>query len=148
MKMLSTKKLINMAKRWQKFAAKQRKMISFPRNGNDTDSCSTSSSSIVQKGHFVVYTANQARFVIPLAYLENEVIRQLLRQSEEEFGLQSGGPITLPCDSDFLDYIISLIKKGVSAGDLHKVLLLSITSCCCSTSYLHQESGNQQILVY
>ncbi|XP_009592056.1 auxin-responsive protein SAUR68-like [Nicotiana tomentosiformis] len=147
MKMLSTKKLINMAKRWQKFAAKQRKRISFPRNASDTDSCSTSSSSIVEKGHFVVYTADQARFIIPLAYLENEVIRQLLSMSEEEFGLPSGGPITLPCDSDFMDYIISLIKKGVSAGDLHKALLLSITSCCCSTSYLHQESRNQQILV-
>nr|XP_009799445.1 PREDICTED: uncharacterized protein LOC104245524 [Nicotiana sylvestris]XP_016493680.1 PREDICTED: auxin-responsive protein SAUR68-like [Nicotiana tabacum] len=147
MKMLSAKKLINMAKRWQKFAAKQRKRISFPRNAHDTDSCSTSPSSIVEKGHFVVYTADQARFVIPLAS-ENEVIRQLLSMSEEEFGLPSGGPIILPCDSDFMDYIISLIKKGVSAGDLHKVLLLSITSCCCSTSYLHQESGNQQILVY
>ncbi|OIT03418.1 PREDICTED: auxin-responsive protein SAUR68-like [Nicotiana attenuata] len=148
MKMLSTKKLINMAKRWQKFAAKQRKRISSPRNARDTDSCNTSSSSVVEKGHFVVYTADQARFVIPLAYLENEVIGQLLSMSEEEFGLPSGGPITLPCDSDFMDYIISLIKKGLSAGDLHRALLLSITSCCCSTSYLHQESGNQQILVY
>ncbi|XP_009793417.1 auxin-responsive protein SAUR68-like [Nicotiana sylvestris] len=147
MKMLSTKKLIDMAKRWQKFAAKQRKRISCPRNGNDTDSCSTSSSSIVERGHFVVYTAHQARFIIPLAYLENEVIRQLLSMSKEEFGLPSGGPITLPCDSDFMDYIISLIKNGVFDGDLHKALLLSITSCCYSTSYL-QESENQHILVY
>ncbi|MCD9559571.1 hypothetical protein HAX54_017621 [Datura stramonium] len=109
--MLSTKKLINMAKRWQKFAAKQRKRISFPRNGSDADSCGTSSSSIVEKGHFVVYTVDQAWFVIPLAYLENETIAQLLNISEEEFGLPSGGPITLPCDSGFMDYIISIIKK-------------------------------------
>ncbi|XP_059307202.1 auxin-responsive protein SAUR68-like [Lycium ferocissimum] len=147
MAMLSTKKLIKMARRWQKFVAKQRKRISFPRSGSDADSCSTSSSSIVEKGHFVAYTIDQRRFMIPLAYLENEIIRELLNISEEEFGLPSGGPITLPCDSAFMDYIISLIKKGVAAGDLHKALLLSIPSCC-STSYLHQESGTQQILVY
>ncbi|KAH0714047.1 hypothetical protein KY290_006913 [Solanum tuberosum] len=146
--MVSTKKLINMAKRWQKFAAKQRKRISFPRNRSEADSCSTSSSSRVEKGHFVVYTADQARFVIPLAYLENETIAQLLNMSEEEFGLPSGGPITLPCDSGFMNYIISLIKKGVAAGDLQRALLLSIPSCCSSTFSLHQKSRNQQILVY
>ncbi|KAK4360031.1 hypothetical protein RND71_022260 [Anisodus tanguticus] len=148
MAMLSTKKLIKMARRWKKFAAMHRKRVSFPRNSCEVDSCSTSSSSIVEKGHFVVYTIDQRRFMIPLAYLENEVIGQLLNMSEEEFGLPSGGPITLPCDSAFMDYIVSLIKKGVAAGDLHKALLLSIPSSCCSTSSLHQDSGNQQILVY
>ncbi|KAK4726384.1 hypothetical protein R3W88_031301 [Solanum pinnatisectum] len=145
--MLSAKKLIKMARRWQKLAAKQRKRISFPRNGSDADSCSTSSSSIVEKGHFVVYTIDHRRYAFPLTYLENEVIRQLLNMSEEEFGLPSGGPITVPCDSAFMDYIISLIKKGVAARDLQKALLLSIPSCCCSTSSLRQESGHQQILV-
>ncbi|XP_055808659.1 auxin-responsive protein SAUR68-like [Solanum dulcamara] len=145
--MLSGKKLIKTARRWQKFAAKQRKRISFPRNGSNAGACSTSSSSIVEKGHFVVYTIDQWRYAFPLTYLENEVVRQLLSISEEEFGLPSGGPITLPCDSAFMDYIISLIKKGVAAGDLHKALLLSIPSCCFSTSW-HQECKNQQILVY
>ncbi|XP_015073152.1 auxin-responsive protein SAUR68-like [Solanum pennellii] len=141
MAMISTKKLIKMARKWQKFAAMQRRRISFPRIG------STSSSSIVDKGHFVVYTFDQVRFVIPLAYLDNEVIEQLLNMSEEEFGLPSGGPITLPCDSAFMDYIISLITKGIASGDLHKALLLSVPSFCCSTSSLHQESGNQHLLV-
>ncbi|XP_016492129.1 auxin-responsive protein SAUR68-like [Nicotiana tabacum] len=144
MTMISAKKLIKMARRWKKFTAKQRKRISFSRNASDADTCSTSSSSVVEKGQFVVYTADQTRFVIPLAYLENEVIRQLFNMSGEEFGLPSGGPITLPCDSDFMDYVISLVKKGVTAGDLHKSLLLSISSCCyTSTSNLHQ-----QLLVY
>ncbi|KAL3323448.1 hypothetical protein AABB24_037873, partial [Solanum stoloniferum] len=147
MAIISTKKLIKMVRKWQKFAAMQRKRISFSRNVSDADDCSTSSSSIVEKRHFVVYTADQVRFVIPLVYLENEIIRQLLNMSEEEFGLPSGGPITLPCDSDFMDYIISLVKKGVTAGDLHKALLLSIPSCCYSASYSHQESGNQLLLV-
>uniref|UniRef100_M1A1Z6 Auxin-induced SAUR n=1 Tax=Solanum tuberosum TaxID=4113 RepID=M1A1Z6_SOLTU len=66
MAMLSAKKLIKMARRWRKFAAKQRKRISFPRNGSDADSCSTSSSSIVEKGNFVVYTIDQRRYAFPL----------------------------------------------------------------------------------
>ncbi|KAL3339684.1 hypothetical protein AABB24_028341, partial [Solanum stoloniferum] len=144
---LSAKKLIKMARKWQKFAAMQRKRISFPRNDNDADSCSTSSSPIVDKGHFVVYTVDQAQFFVPLAYLKNEVIRQFLSMSEEEFGLPNGGPITLPCDSALMSYIISLIKKGVAAGDLRRVVLLSIPSCCCSTSSLHEESGSRQLLV-
>ncbi|KAK6778091.1 hypothetical protein RDI58_024809 [Solanum bulbocastanum] len=148
MTMLSAKKLIKMARRWQTFAAKQRKRISFPRNGSNADGCSTSSSSTVEKGHFVVYTIDRRRYAFPLTYLENEVITQLLSMSEEEFGLPSSGPITLPCDSTFMDYIISLIKKGVAAGDLHKALFLSIPSCCISTSFCQQESRNQQILVY
>ncbi|PHT99727.1 hypothetical protein BC332_29515 [Capsicum chinense] len=149
MAMLSPKKLIKMARRWRKFAAMQKRRISFPRNGSNADSCSTSSSYTVEKGHFVVYTIDQRRYVFPLAYLENEAIVQLLNMSEEKFGLPSGGPIPLSCDSVFMDYIISLIKKGVTAGDLHKALFLSIPSCfCTSTSYLPQESGNQLLLVY
>ncbi|PHT31083.1 hypothetical protein CQW23_27420 [Capsicum baccatum] len=149
MAMLSPKKHIKMARRWRKFAAMQRRRISFPRNGSNADGCSTSSSYTVENGHFVVYTIDQRRYVFPLAYLDNEAIVQFLNMSEEEFGLPSGGPITLSCDSAFMDYIISLIKKGVTAGDLHKALFLSIPSCCCtSTSYLHKESGNQQLLVY
>ncbi|KAF3637785.1 putative auxin-induced protein 6B-like [Capsicum annuum] len=113
-----------MARRWQKFTAKQRRRISFQRNGCNTDSCRSSSSFIVEKLHFVVYIIDQRRYVFPLTYLENEAIAQLLNMSEEEFGLPSSGPITLPCNSGFMNYIISLIKKGVAAGYLHRALLV------------------------
>ncbi|KAM3203198.1 hypothetical protein P3L10_030824 [Capsicum annuum] len=116
---ISTKKLIKMARRWQKFAAMKRKRMSLTRNGSDAHSCSKSSPSIIRKGHFVMYTIDQAHFAIPLDYLENEVIRQLLILSEEEFGLSSAGPITVLCDSSFMDYFIFLTKKGVAAGDFH-----------------------------
>nr|GMC80563.1 auxin-responsive protein SAUR68-like [Ipomoea batatas] len=57
--MISSKKLIKLAKRWQKFAAIRRKRISFPSLYDDADSCSTSSA--VNKGHFTIYTADQKR---------------------------------------------------------------------------------------
>ncbi|OIT29399.1 PREDICTED: auxin-responsive protein SAUR68-like [Nicotiana attenuata] len=145
--MLSAKKLIKMAKKWQKFAAMQRKRITFSRsNDHDADSCSTSSS-VVDKGHFVVYSADEKRFVVPLAYLQNEVIIQLLNMSEDEFGLPTDGPITLPCDAVFMTYIITLIRRGVSV-DLQGALLVSVASSRCSSAPGLREQRNTQLLVY
>ncbi|XP_055808720.1 auxin-responsive protein SAUR68-like [Solanum dulcamara] len=146
MNMINAKKLIKMARKWQKFAAKQRKIISFPRSDyHDAESCSTSSS-IVGKGNFVVYTTDQKQFVVPLAYLQHGVFRQLLNMSEEEFGLSCDGPITLPCDALFMNYIISLIRRGVGA-DLQNALLVSVASSQCSLALYLQEQTNLQFLV-
>ncbi|XP_019157617.1 PREDICTED: auxin-responsive protein SAUR68-like [Ipomoea nil] len=139
--MISSNRLIKLAKRWQKFAAIRRKRISFPSLYDDSDSCSTSSA--VYKGHFTIYTADQKRFVVPLSYLENDIIRQLLSMSEEEFGLPSDGPITLPCDSVFMDYIISLLSRGLSR-ELENALIVSVTSHRCSSAPLLR---NQELLV-
>ncbi|XP_019157550.1 PREDICTED: auxin-responsive protein SAUR68-like [Ipomoea nil] len=136
--MNSSKRLIKLARRWQKFAAIRRKRISFPSLYDDSDSCST-----VYKGHFTIYTADQKRFVVPLSYLENHIIRQLLSMSEEEFGLPSDGPITLPCDAVFMDYIISLLSRGLSR-ELENALLVSVTSHRCSSAPLLR---NQELLV-
>ncbi|KAI8562921.1 hypothetical protein RHMOL_Rhmol03G0073300 [Rhododendron molle] len=60
--MISPKKLVKMARKWQKAAAIKRKRISYERDHGDVySSASTSSSSVVDKGHFVVYTADQRR---------------------------------------------------------------------------------------
>ena len=144
--MSSPKKLIRMAKKWQKVAALGRKRISLQRinKGVDEDICSTSS--VADKGHFVVYSSDRRRFVIPLAYLNCEIMRELFQMSEEEFGIQSAGPIILPCDSAFLNYVISVIQHGV-AKELERALIMSIApSSCSSSSYFHQEQISEQLL--
>ena len=75
--MINPKKLIRMARKWQKVAALGRKRISLERinRGVDADSCSTSS--VADKGHFVVYSSDRRRFEIPLAYLNSEIFREL-----------------------------------------------------------------------
>ncbi|KAL6346927.1 hypothetical protein AAG906_003044 [Vitis piasezkii] len=129
--MISPKNLIRMARKWQKVAA--------------LDSCSTSS--VADKGHFVVYSSDRRRFVIPLAYLNSEIFRELFQMSEEEFGIQSAGPIILPCDSVFMDYVISFIQRGI-AKDLGRALIMSIASSnCSSSSYFPQEQNNDQLLL-
>ncbi|XP_019188055.1 PREDICTED: auxin-responsive protein SAUR68-like [Ipomoea nil] len=140
--MISSKKLINMAKKWQKFVMIRRKRISFSKQTEEVDSCSTP----VSKGHFVIYTADQKRFVIPLSFLDNKIIRQLLEMSEEEFGLPSDGPITLPCDAVFMKYIVSLLSRGAST-ELQNALLVSVTSNRCSSASLHQSWRNQTFLI-
>ncbi|GAB4838594.1 hypothetical protein Ancab_028140 [Ancistrocladus abbreviatus] len=65
------------------------------------------------KGHFVVYSADGRRFMIPLVCLQNEIYKELLEMAEEEFGLPRDSPITLPCDAVFMDYAFSLIQRNV-----------------------------------
>ncbi|KAL5738811.1 hypothetical protein ACOSP7_031572 [Xanthoceras sorbifolium] len=113
--MTSLKKLIRMAKKWQKLAGRNQKRVLFPRNNGDIDaeSCNTSSSSsMADKGH---------------SYLENSIIRKLFIMAEAEFGLPSSGHITLPCDAVFMKYAISSIKR-CPEKDVEKALLMSLTT--------------------
>ncbi|XP_031285307.1 auxin-responsive protein SAUR68-like [Pistacia vera] len=121
--MISPKKLIKMAKKWQKVAASKRKRISLPKATGVVDSESCSTSSVAEKGHFVVYTADQRRFVIPLKYLKNDIIRELFTMAEDEFGLPIGGPITLPRDAIFMEY--ESLDQRHATKDVEKALLVS-----------------------
>nr|DAD46609.1 TPA_asm: hypothetical protein HUJ06_016546 [Nelumbo nucifera] len=144
--MINNRKLLAMARKWQKLAAIGRRRISSPRTKlqRGVDECGAM---VAVKDHFVVYTADQKRFVIPLAYLNNPIFIELLRMSEEEFGLPSDGPITLPCDSAFAEYIISMVQRRPSR-DLEKALVVTLSTYRCSlSSSLHQDPSNWPILV-
>ncbi|KAK1325108.1 hypothetical protein QJS10_CPA01g00299 [Acorus calamus] len=71
-------------------------------------------SSIAKRGHFVVYTADGKRFVVPLGYLESTIFRELFRLSELAFGYPNSGPIKLVCDAVFMEYAFSLVRKNIS----------------------------------
>ncbi|KAK2637478.1 hypothetical protein Ddye_032270 [Dipteronia dyeriana] len=81
--MINPKKLIKMARKWQRVAALRRKRISLPK---------VDTSAVTDKGHFVVYTTDGRRFTFPISYLSNLFFQQLLRMSKEEFSLPSIGP--------------------------------------------------------
>ncbi|CAJ1972611.1 unnamed protein product [Sphenostylis stenocarpa] len=98
--MVSLKRLIGMARKWQIMAGIKRREISPP-----TDKMRHK---VADKGHFVVYTIDKTRFVVPLTCLRNNVFRELLRMSEEHFGLPTDGPIILPCEAPFMEYVLSL----------------------------------------
>ncbi|WCJ18917.1 SAUR-like auxin-responsive protein family [Euphorbia peplus] len=144
--MISTKKLVQLARKWQKISAIKRRRITLAHITEITDTSSTcSTSGKAEKGCFVVYSADQKRFLLPLEYLNNEIIRQLFDMAEEEFGLPGNGPLTLPCDSQLMEYAIALIKRRVTV-DVERALLTSISSCSSnSLSYnLHHQATSHQ----
>ncbi|MBA0595326.1 hypothetical protein Gorai_012198, partial [Gossypium raimondii] len=88
--MIRSKKLeVALARKWKTMAGFGRRTISINRKP-------------ARAGHFVVYSSDKRRFVVPLAYLRTKVFQELLRLSEEEFGMPKDGPITLPCDAAVL----------------------------------------------
>ncbi|KAF8032322.1 hypothetical protein BT93_D1286 [Corymbia citriodora subsp. variegata] len=145
--MISTKKLIRMARKWQKMATVGRKRISFHRTNSKSATANANRSSVAQKGHFVVYTTDERRFVIPLSFLGNEIVRGLFRISEEEFGIPCDGPITLPIDALSMEYILSLIRTGL-AKEQENALVMSFNRQSCSSSLaFNQALGNPETLV-
>ncbi|CAI0545257.1 unnamed protein product [Linum tenue] len=62
-----------------------------------------------RRGHFVVYTVDQSRYMIPLKFLKSEMVLEILRMSEDEFGYSSNKPIMLPFDTFVMDQIILLL---------------------------------------
>ncbi|CAJ2679445.1 unnamed protein product [Trifolium pratense] len=70
-----------------------------------------SSSKGVPKGYLAVYVGEKMkRFVIPVSYLNQISFKDLLSQSEEQFGFDHPmGGITIPCREDvFLEITSSL----------------------------------------
>ncbi|CAN1332227.1 Auxin-responsive protein SAUR61 [Linum perenne] len=64
-----------------------------------------------KKGRFVVYTSDRRRYALPLELLEKEIFVELLKMSEEEFGISSHQPIVFPFDSSVMDHIIRVLLQ-------------------------------------
>ncbi|KAG9442060.1 hypothetical protein H6P81_017914 [Aristolochia fimbriata] len=120
--MISPKKLVEMVCRWQERAVTEGKADVVPDH---------------LKGHFVVYSVDGQRFVVPLKFLGRPLCRQLLRMSEDEFGLRNNSPIVLPCEAVFMDYVLSLFRRRVPS-DVERALLLCLSTgqYCMFTSSL------------
>ncbi|KAK8948238.1 hypothetical protein KSP40_PGU015548 [Platanthera guangdongensis] len=122
--MVSSKRLLEMARKWKKMAILEKKRI-----------LSSTRIVVASKGHVFVYSADKRRFKIPLTYLNNDIFRELLKMSEEEFGLPANGPVTLPFDASFLEYLLSLHKFPIPM-EVERAALVSISNCRCHTPTL------------
>ncbi|CAN1134710.1 Auxin-responsive protein SAUR62 [Linum perenne] len=144
---INPKRLLQIAKKWQTIAATRGKTggrirITLPKlkilddHHDDHDE--------VKKGHFAVYTAveERKRFVVPLEFLNVTIFIQLLKQSEEQLGLPCDGPITLPCDPSFLEYLIGLFQHQRSIPEDVEKALLSVSMEIIA---LHSSSGLELI---
>ncbi|XP_031283015.1 auxin-responsive protein SAUR68-like [Pistacia vera] len=144
--MISPKKSTYLKK--LKKMGKGEKRMYLLRTNEELDVHSANKPSVAGKGHFVVYTTDQKRFEIPLLYLNNNIFLELLKVSEEEFGISSDGPITLACDAVSMDYTVSLIKHGADKGS-EKAFIDYITASHCTSSsatFLQEFTGNQSLV--
>ncbi|KAF8027676.1 hypothetical protein BT93_E0553 [Corymbia citriodora subsp. variegata] len=126
--MMSRKKLLKMARKWEISVASSRKRIGLTGDREVLKS----TSSLTEKGHFVIYTADRSHFTVPLQCLSSNIFQELFKMSEEEFGLSSDGPITMPCDATSMEYIVSLVQRHIakdrkSFAQLY--CILSMLSC-------------------
>ncbi|XP_012699546.1 auxin-responsive protein SAUR36-like [Setaria italica] len=125
--MISTKRIAQLAKKWQRMAALGRKQLTWRAAAMEADECCTS---VASKGHCVVYTTDGVRFEVPLACLSTAVFAELLRMSQEEFGFGGDdGKITLSCDAAVMDYAMCLLRKGASA-EVEKAFLSTMAMSC------------------
>ncbi|KAH7692291.1 Small auxin-up RNA protein [Dioscorea alata] len=123
-----------------------KRMISTPRANKLSDFNECSTSSVAEKGHFFVYTSEGKGFMVPLAYLTNNIFKELLKISKEEFGLPGDGPISLPCDAASMEYMLSMLRRGVSQ-EVERELLSSIFIYCQSTCSAFAVKNTQLLAV-
>uniref|UniRef100_A0ACD6ATS1 Uncharacterized protein n=1 Tax=Avena sativa TaxID=4498 RepID=A0ACD6ATS1_AVESA len=130
--MVSAKRLAQMARKWQRMAAKGRKRLTRTTTSTakrTADEPCTTSPSVAVKGHCVVYTTDGARFEVPLLYLGTAIVGELLRMSHEEFGFASDGRIMLPCDAAVMEYVLCLLGRNASE-EVERAFLSSIVRPC------------------
>ena len=125
MNMISTKRIAQLAKKWQRMAVLGRKRLTWRTAAKEVDKCCTS---VASKGHCAVYTIDGACFDVPLSCLGTTIFTELLQMSKEEFGFTgSDGRITLPCDAMVMEYALCLLRRGVSA-ELEKAFLSTMAT--------------------
>ncbi|XP_020272249.1 auxin-responsive protein SAUR68-like [Asparagus officinalis] len=110
---MNSKKLIEMARKWRKVAVLTKRISSAKNDAQlNSDACSTL---IAERDHFIVYTSDAKRFMVPLSFLESTIFVELLKMSEDELGLPSNGPIVLPCDSVFMNKKLLFVIEAMAA---------------------------------
>jgi hypothetical protein len=143
--MISAKRIAHLAKKWHRMAAQGRKRLTWAAAAKETDECC---SSVARKGHCTVYTADGARFEVPLAFLSSVVFGELLQMSQEEFSFTGGdGRIMLPCDTVVMEYAMCLLRRGASAELEQAFLSTMVMSCHYASRVAPCVEASQQIVV-
>jgi hypothetical protein len=133
--MMSAKRLVQMASKWQRIPALTRKRV-MPIPAKESEGPCSTSTSVAGKGHFVVYSADGQRFEVPLAYLGTVVFGELLMLSQEEFGFASDyGKITLPCDAAVMEHVMCLLRRDASE-EVVRAFLSSMVRPCHTVSVM------------
>ncbi|CAN6167877.1 unnamed protein product [Urochloa humidicola] len=140
--MVNAKRLVQMAKKWQRTSAVARKRLTSAPGKEAEGSCGGASTSVASKGHCVVYSSDGRRFEVPLAYLGTTVFCELLSMAQEEFGFAGdGGRILLPCDAAVMEYVMCLLRRDASEEVVRAFLSSMVMPCRHTLSGIAPELG-------
>ncbi|XP_073126993.1 auxin-responsive protein SAUR50-like [Henckelia pumila] len=66
----------------------------------------------VPKGHFAVYVGdNRKRYIVPISFLRSPEFQMLLQSAEEEFGFDHCMGLTVPCQEQVFESILSILSS-------------------------------------
>ncbi|KAL4389548.1 hypothetical protein AHAS_Ahas03G0056100 [Arachis hypogaea] len=99
-------------------------------------SLSASKGTNVPKGYLAVYVGDKMRrFLIPVYYLNQPLFRELLSQSEEEFGYDHPtGGLTIPCSEDAFLNLTCQLSGHLLQHEIHRQFKREVI--CWKTSSL------------
>ncbi|XP_071723314.1 protein SMALL AUXIN UP-REGULATED RNA 12-like [Rutidosis leptorrhynchoides] len=87
----------------------------------------------VPKGYLAVYVGPELRrFIIPTTYLGHSVFKVLLEKTEEEYGFEQGGALTIPCEIETFKYLLKCIENQPKDQPLESEGKISVLSCVAS----------------
>ncbi|KAL4201042.1 hypothetical protein AMTRI_Chr02g214180 [Amborella trichopoda] len=106
--MMNSKRIMETARKWKKQGMRERVRISLKTTTSEKVGL------VADEDHFVIYTTDGIRFMIPLAFLNDPIFREILLMAEEEFGFTGCGPLRPTSEAFVMQYIVSLLSKNAS----------------------------------
>ncbi|KAK4726124.1 hypothetical protein R3W88_031041 [Solanum pinnatisectum] len=102
-------KLRQMLQRWRKKAATTSSHRHVP---ND-----------VPTGHVAVTVGpNCKRFIVRATYLNHPMFKNLLSQTEEEYGFTNSGPLVIPCDEYLFEELLRCLARFDYANNNNNIM--------------------------
>ncbi|XVF67844.1 hypothetical protein PTKIN_Ptkin10aG0154200 [Pterospermum kingtungense] len=86
----------------------------------------------VPAGHVAVCVGtSHRRFIVRATYLNHPIFKNLLVQTEEEYGFNNVGPLTIPCDESFFEEILRVVSRSDSSSNSGRFTSFQDLRRCC-----------------
>ncbi|XWS40129.1 hypothetical protein CRYUN_Cryun18bG0113500 [Craigia yunnanensis] len=86
----------------------------------------------VPSGHVAICVGTSLRrFIVRATYLNHPIFKKLLVQTEEEYGFNNVGPLTIPCDESFFEEILRVVSRSDSSSNSGRFSTFEDLQRCC-----------------
>ncbi|XWS67802.1 hypothetical protein CRYUN_Cryun04dG0036800 [Craigia yunnanensis] len=86
----------------------------------------------VPTGHVAICVGTSLRrYIVRATYLNHPIFKKLLVQTEEEYGFNNVGPLTIPCDELFFEKILQVVSRSDSSSNSGRFSTFEDLQRCC-----------------